>query len=78
MNHDNELVMFRNREVSSSICDHSGLNTNMHTIFYKNCESSVEKVKRPESSNYKSLGMMIGTGRRLQSGHPIRDKRVRN
>lgn len=70
--------MLRNREVSSSINDHGGLNTNINTIFYKNCESFVEKVKRPESSNYKSPNIMIGAGRRLQSGNPIRDKRVRN
>ena len=78
MNRGNELGIFRNREVSSSIRDNSGLNTNMHTIFYKNCESFEGQAKRPDSSNYKSLGMIVGNGRRLQSGNPIREKRVRN
>jgi hypothetical protein len=65
MSRGNDLGMLRNREISSSIRGRSGLTTNMGTTFYKNCESFVEQLKRPESSNYRSLGIIIGQGRRL-------------
>jgi hypothetical protein len=79
MSRGNDLGMYRNREISSSIRGCSGLTTKMGTNFYKNCESFVEQLKRPESSNNRSLGIIINQGRRLKSGNsPRSDKRVEN